>query len=73
MSGIEADLIPAPPAGDLPAWGRYPEVARPARLLNSYRTRCICRKAGVAAACWYRMVPDNVRTYRFVRDYPNTA
>ena len=29
-----------------------------------------CRIAGGAAACWYRMVPDNVKDYRFVRDYP---
>jgi hypothetical protein len=30
----------------------------------------ICRIAGGAVACWYRMVLDSVSDYRFVKVYP---
>jgi hypothetical protein len=49
----------------------HPQVAGPTEGLPARRAadRRICRIAGGAVACWYRMVPDNVKDYRFVRDH----
>jgi hypothetical protein len=57
-----------PATGDFPPQSSYLEVAGPSRPACRAADGRICRIAGGAVACWYRMVPDNVKDYRIVKD-----